>query len=128
MAFPTEDVLTVPDIPRENLEGFDEGYLLPSEVTAFRGIYYHESGDVRPGYTGASPFDYPLDHQGHVALKHHLGTAAYSSYIGLVSTGIVYPNKRIPMSRSISTTTLTSLGHFHLSPIMVSEVVCISSP
>ena len=32
---PTEDVFTVPAIPRENLEGFDEGYLLPAEVTAF---------------------------------------------------------------------------------------------
>ena len=42
-------------------------------MTAFQEIYYHELGDVRPGYTGASPFDYPLDHQGHVALKLHLG-------------------------------------------------------
>ena len=64
---PTEDIFTVPAIPRENLEGFDEGYLLQAEVTVFQGIYYHESGDVRPGYTSASPFDYPLDHQGHVA-------------------------------------------------------------
>ena len=32
---PTEDIFTVPAIPRENLEGFDEGYLLPAEVTAF---------------------------------------------------------------------------------------------
>ena len=73
---PTEDIFTVPAIPREDLEGFDEGYLLPAEVTAFRGIYYHESGDVRPGYTGASPFDYPLDHQEHVASKLHSGIAA----------------------------------------------------
>ena len=65
-------------------------------MTAFWGTYYHESGDVRPGYTGASPFDYPLDHQGHVASKLHLGTAAYSSYIGLVSTGIVYPQQEDP--------------------------------
>ena len=64
----TEEVFTVPAFPRENLKGFDEGYLLPAEVTAFRGIYYQESGDVRPRYTGAFPFDYPLDHQGHVAL------------------------------------------------------------
>ena len=75
---PTEDIFTVPAIPREDLEGFDEGYLLPSEMTAFQGIYYLESGDVRPGYTGASPFDYPLDHQGHVALKLHLHSAAYT--------------------------------------------------
>ena len=93
---PTEDVFTVPAIPRENLKGFDEGYLLPAEVTAFQGIYYPESGDVRPGYTSVSPFDYPLDHQGHVASKLHLGTAAYSSYIGLVSTRIVYPHQEDP--------------------------------
>ena len=86
---PTEDIFTIPAIPREDLEGFDKGYLLPAE-TVFWGIY-HESGDVRPGYTGTFPFDYPLDHQGHVASKLHSGTAAYSSYIGLISTGIVYP-------------------------------------
>ena len=44
---PTEDIFNVPAIPRDDLDGFDEGYLLPAEVTAFRGIYYHESGDVR---------------------------------------------------------------------------------
>ena len=93
---PTEDVFTAVAIPRENLKGFDEGYLLPAEVTAFQGIYYHESGDVRPGYTGASPFDYPLDNQEHVASKLHSGTAAYSSYIGLISTGIVYPQQEDP--------------------------------
>ena len=43
---PTEDIFTVPAIPRENLKGFDEGYLLPVEVTVFRGIYYHESGQA----------------------------------------------------------------------------------
>ena len=32
---PTENVFSVPAIPRENLKGFDEGYLLPAEVTAF---------------------------------------------------------------------------------------------
>ena len=90
---PTEEVSTVPAFPQENLERFNEGYLLPAEVTAFRGIYYHASGDVRPGYTGAFPFDYPLDHQGHVASKLHSGTAAYSSYIGLILTGIVYPQQ-----------------------------------
>ena len=90
---PTEDVFTVPAFPRDDLNEFDEGYLFPMEVTAFRGIYYHKLGDVRPGYTGASPFDYPLDHQGHVASKLHSGTAAYSSYIELISTGIVYPQQ-----------------------------------
>ena len=93
---PTEEVFTIPAFPRENLEGFDEGYLLPAEVTVFRGIYYHESNDVRPNYTGASPFDYPLDYQGYVALKLHSGTAAYSSYIGLILTGIVYPQQEDP--------------------------------
>ena len=45
----------------------DRGYLLRAEVTRFLGFYYHKSGDVRPGYTGASPWDYPLDCQWHVA-------------------------------------------------------------
>ena len=31
---PTEAVFTVPVIPRENLKGFDKGYLSPAEVTA----------------------------------------------------------------------------------------------
>ena len=91
---PAEDVFTLPYLPRQNLEGFDWGYLLPAEVTAFQGIYYHESGDVRPGYTGASPWDYPLDHQGHMASRLHSSVAAYSSYIGLVLTGIVYPQQK----------------------------------
>ena len=93
---PTEGIFTVSAIPRDDLDGFNEGYILPAEVTAFQGIYYHESGDVRPGYTGASPFGYPLDHQGHVASKLHSGTAAYPSYIGLISTGIVYPQQEDP--------------------------------
>ena len=93
---PTEMVFTVPAFPKENFEGLDEGYLLPAEVTAFRGIYYHESGDVQPSYTGAFPFDYPLDCQGHVASKLHSGTAAYSSYIGLILTRIVYPKQEDP--------------------------------
>ena len=49
---------------------------------------------MKPGYTGASPWDYPLDQQGHVASKLHSRVAAYSSYIGLVVTdpaqGICY--------------------------------------
>ena len=93
---PTEDAFALPYLPRQNLEGFKQGYLLPAEVTAFQGIYYHESGDVRPGYTGASPWDYPLDHQGYVASRLRSGVAAYSSYIGLVSTGIVYPQQEDP--------------------------------
>ena len=93
---PTEDAFVLSYLPRQNLKGFDQGYFLPVEVTAFQGIYYHESGDVRPSYTGASPWDYPLDHQGHVAFRLHSSVAAYSSYIGLKSTGIVYPQQENP--------------------------------
>ena len=32
---PTEDIFTVPAIPRDDFDGFDKGYLLPAEVTAF---------------------------------------------------------------------------------------------
>ena len=62
----------------------------------FDKTYYHESGDVKPGYTSASSWDHPLDHQGHVASKLYSGLAAYSSYIGLVLTGIVYPQQEDP--------------------------------
>ena len=34
------------------------------------------------------PYDHPLDQQGHIASILHYGTAAYSSYIGLVASGI----------------------------------------
>ena len=93
---PSEDAFTLPFLPRQNLKWYDWGYLLPAEITAFRAIYYHKSGDVRPGYTGASPWDFPLHCQGHMALKLHSGVAAYSSYIGLVLTGIVYPQQEDP--------------------------------
>ena len=85
-----DDIFALPFLLRQNLEGFDCGYYLLVQLVAFRGTYYHESGDVRPCYTGASPFNYPLDQQGHVALKLHYGVAAYSSYIGLVVTEITY--------------------------------------
>ena len=93
---PIEDACALPYLPRQNLQGLDHGFLLPAEVTGFQWIYYHKSGDVRPGYTGSSPWDYPLDHQGHVALKLHSSIAAYSSYIGLVLTSIVYPQQEDP--------------------------------
>ena len=32
---PTEDIFTISAILREDLKGFNEGYLLPAEVTAF---------------------------------------------------------------------------------------------
>ena len=34
------------------------------------------------------PYDHPLDRQGHIASVLHSGTAAYSSYIGLIALGI----------------------------------------
>ena len=42
------------------------------------------------------PWDYPLDCQGHVALKLHSSIAAYSSYIRLVLTRIVDPQQEDP--------------------------------
>ena len=123
---PTQEVFTVPTFPREDLEGFNEGYLLPAEVTTFQGIYYHESGDVKPSYTGPFPFDYPLDHQGYVASKLHWGTAAYSSYIGLVLTGIVYPQQDDPAIP------IDQCGYFDITgiipPITNHGIVCNSSP
>ena len=32
---PTEDTFTLLYLPRQNVEGFNQGYLLPAEVTAF---------------------------------------------------------------------------------------------
>ena len=32
---PTEDAFALPFLPRQGMEGFDRGYLLPAEVTAF---------------------------------------------------------------------------------------------
>ena len=32
---PTKDAFALPLLPRQNLEGFNRGYLLPAEVTAF---------------------------------------------------------------------------------------------
>ena len=32
---PTEDAFTLPFLPRQGMEGFNRGYLLPAEVTAF---------------------------------------------------------------------------------------------
>ena len=32
---PTEGIFTIPAIPRDDFDGFDEDYLLPAEVTAF---------------------------------------------------------------------------------------------
>ena len=32
---PVEDAFAIPYLPRHNLKGFDHGYALPAEVTAF---------------------------------------------------------------------------------------------
>ena len=32
---PTEDTFALPFLPRQGMEGFDRGYLLPAEITAF---------------------------------------------------------------------------------------------
>ena len=63
---PIEDAFALPSISRK---GFDHGYVIPAEINGFQGTYYHKSDDVKPGYTGASSWDHPLDHQGHVASK-----------------------------------------------------------
>ena len=51
-------------------------------------MYYYESGMLLLIYTNSRPYNHPLDQQGHIALTLHSGVVAYSSYIGLVATGI----------------------------------------
>ena len=58
------------------------------QVQHFQGIYYFESGCLQLGYTNSMPYDHPLDRQGHIASVMHSGTAAYSSYIGLIALDI----------------------------------------
>ena len=65
--------------------GSELNYSEAVEVQDFQGIYYFESGCLRPGYTNSMPYDHPLDQQGHIASVLHSGTAAYSSYIGLIA-------------------------------------------
>ena len=67
------------------------GMFYQQRLVAFEG-----PTTMKPGYTGAFPWDHPLDQQGHVAFKLHSGVAAYSSYIRLVLTGIVYPQQEDP--------------------------------
>ena len=40
------------------------------------------------------PYDHPLDLQGHIASALHSGVTAYSSYIGLITLGILLPQKK----------------------------------
>ena len=68
--------------------GSELNYSEAVQVQDFQGIYYFKSGCLRPGYTNSMPYDHPLDRQGHIASVLHSGTAAYSSYIGLVASGI----------------------------------------
>ena len=68
--------------------GSELNYSEAVQVQYFQGIYYFKSGCLQPGYTNSMPYDHPLDQQGHIAAILHSGTAAYSSYIGLVASGI----------------------------------------
>ena len=68
--------------------GFEMHYDSAVRITDFEGMYYFELGYLWPGYTNPMPYDHPLDWQGHIALTPHSGVAAYTSYIGLVTTGI----------------------------------------
>ena len=40
------------------------------------------------------PYDHPLDRQGHIASALHLGVTVYSSYIELITLGILLPQKK----------------------------------
>ena len=66
----------------------------PAEVEEFQGIYYYESGYLKPGYMNAMPYDHLLDQQGHITSALHSSVAAYSSYIGLVASGILFLQKK----------------------------------
>ena len=68
--------------------GSKVNYSEAAQVQHFQGIYYLESGCLHLGYTTSMPCDHPLDQQGHIDSVLHSGTAAYSSYIGLVTSGI----------------------------------------
>ena len=74
-----------PPLVAKDSGGFKLSY---SEVVHFQDIYYFESGCLWLGYTNSMLYDHPLDHQGHIASILHSSTAAYSSYIGLVTMGI----------------------------------------
>ena len=63
-------------------------YIEAVKVQDFQGIYYFESDCLQPGYINSMPYDHPLDGQGHIASVLHSSTAAYSSYVGLVASGI----------------------------------------
>ena len=68
--------------------GVELNYSEMVQVQHFQGIYYFKSGCLWPDYTNSMLYDHPLDRQGPIASVLHSGTAAYSSYIGLVASGI----------------------------------------
>ena len=57
---PTDKCFGLPIVPRQS-GGFKLNYRDAVEVTDFQGIYYFESGYLRPGYTNTIPYDHPLD-------------------------------------------------------------------
>ena len=90
---PANKCFGLPIVPRQS-GGFKLNYSDAVEVTNFQGIYYFESGYLRPGYTNTMPYDHPLDRQGHISSALHSGVAAYSSYIRLITLGILLPQKK----------------------------------
>ena len=57
---PTEDCCGLPLIQRQ-CGGFKHDYWSLAEVEEFQGIYYYDSGYLKPGYMNAVPYDHPLD-------------------------------------------------------------------
>ena len=90
---PTKDCYGLPLIQRQ-CGGFEGDYRSLAAVEEFQGIYYYESGYLKPGYMNAMPYDHPLDRQGHIASALHSGVAAYSSYIRLIALGIFFSQKK----------------------------------
>ena len=84
---PSEPCYGLPLVAKDG-GGSELNYSEAVDIQDFQGIFYFESGCLRLGYTNSMPYDHPLDQQGHIASVLHSGTAAYSSYIGLVALGI----------------------------------------
>ena len=84
---PSEPCCGLPLVAKDG-GGSELNYSEAVQVQDFQGIYNFKSGCLRPGYTNSMPYDHPLDRQGRIASVLHSGTAAYSSYIGLVTLGI----------------------------------------
>ena len=84
---PSEPYYSLPLVAKDG-GGSELNYSEVIEVQDFQGIYYFKSGCLWLGYTNSMPYDHPLDRQGHISSILHSCTAAYSSYIGLVASGI----------------------------------------